>query len=1766
MADLLLEQQFLAARITKSYTNFKKDGAAKMTLSNCKTRMANLDKIWSQYETNHFQILREISDEIKKSKYLKENEFDTVEELYLERRSEFQTFFDSFQNPNAPVVKTDNVKFDDSEKLPPISLPKFKGAFHEWESFRDLFTTLVVNKTNISNVTKLHHLKLSLEGDAARLVSSYAITEENFTIAWKKLTDRYENKRRLVSSHLSAIFAMKAMKKESSLEIKKIISGISTPLAALEVLKRPVNAWDDFLVYHVVSLLDSETRKQWEKHMGNSSSSLEPPTFASLMAFLENQVTVLEALEDSNKTFSNYSSSPKNSKPVLFSNAKVHQVANQSNKCLLCNENHFFMYCDRYKKKSPKLRKELILNQKRCLNCLGNHNIRNCASKKRCQICHCKHHSSLHIDSETNDSVPTSLPSNDNPDLGPSTSQSINCSISKNIAANQCRVPNSVLLSTALVKVCSDDDDVIIVRALIDQGSQTSFISETLYQRLNLKCQQVNLPISGVGGRQLYTCRKLVSFLLKPRFNSEFCCSVQAFVIPKITSYSPNLEKSQIAFPHLENLLLADPYFANRGQIEILLGSTIHAQIVAGEIVRGEPDEPVAMKTALGWIVSGNTPSFNSTYSPSVLQVSDDQMLVSDLLSKFFALEDFSDVERHLTPDEITTETFFANTCSRSPTGRYIVQLPFKVDDRSVLNFPGMYDIAKKSLERMEKKFEKNPEFGRLYREFMQNYIDSNHMKRLSDDDLANVRYFLPHHGILKQSNSVAKLRTVFNGSAKALNNCSINDYLHSGPNLLPDLTSLILRWRKYEFVFVTDIQQMFRQILIHPCDQVFQCILWRFNSDEPISTWQLQTVTYGMVSSPFLAIRVTRQLAWDEQHLFPLGAGILLEETYMDDTLSGGYTLDEALLKKKELVEICRSGGFALHKWLANNNNLLHNMSYCDGANSFNSQSYNFTDENTFSILGLGWHPESDSFIFRVKSTSDCDNVTLTKRVVLSKIAKLFDPLGWLSPVIVTAKIFMQQLWLNKIDWDDRLDSDMARQWLCWYNDLSVLDNLKLNRWFGYSPDANLCEMHGFADSSKFAYGAVIYLRIIKGNEVKVNLIQAKTKVSPIKPLLTIPRLELCAATLLAKLTRKVFDALRIENCTVHLWSDSTDVLFWLSDHPSRWPIFIANRCSKIHTLVPEASWRHVRGIENPADCISRGLKPSDLLNYQLWWQGPKWLTDDNEPFAMTPQNSISSLSSSLITDCCITSSLVSKGHLKPIWDLLDRFSNVQKLLKVTAYILRFLIKLINKANLPRRCYLLSFNWFKNVPISRTVELSTHELNRSRLTWVYLVQQTYYVSEFRLLKEKCAIPKNSKILKLDPFLHDNLIRVGGRLQNSFLEFEEMHPLILPFESPFSSLLVKFYHSKTLHGGVKLTLATLRTNFWIVRGRQLVKSIIHKCCSCLRYRKSPMYQKLGNLPEFRTRPSRPFLKAGVDYAGPYNIRASPGRGHKTYKGYIALFVCLSTRSVHLELVSGYSSKEFIAAFRRFTARRGFCSDLYSDRGTTFIGADKELKELFERSTSFTNDISGILINEGTNWHFNPPAAPHFGGIWEAAVKSAKHHLRRVISSHSLTFEEFYTLLTQVEACMNSRPLMSLHDTVDDLHPLTPAHFLINSPSFIIPEPSSLEVEISPTERWKIVQQMLAHWWKQWSREYLQSLQVRYKWYSKQPSLQLNDLVLITAENTPPSKWPLARVVEVFCGKDGLVRVVKLKTATTVLERPVNKLILLSKAVPESDAL
>ncbi|KMQ86910.1 hypothetical protein RF55_13976 [Lasius niger] len=358
------------------------------------------------------------------------------------------------------------------------------------------------------------------------------------------------------------------------------------------------------------------------------------------------------------------------------------------------------------------------------------------------------------------------------------------------------------------------------------------------------------------------------------------------------------------------------------------------------------------------------------------------------------------------------------------------------------------------------------------------------------------------------------------------------------------------------------------------------------------------------------------------------------------------------------------------------------------------------------------------------------------------------------------------------------------------------------------------------------------------------------------------------------------------------------------------------------------------------------------------------------------------------------------------------------------------------------------------NPGINEPVPLTVAKVEAAERRWTKLAQAAWFNPEITVLTRGRKISVRSPLSKLAPFIDEHgFMRVGRRLKHSILSYDERHPRILPKDSHLTKLIISHYHHSTMHGGVQLTLNSIRQRYWILCGRQAVKQIIHQCTRCVRWRAATRPPQMENLPDFRTTPTRPFLHTGVEYAGPILLRTSKGRGHKAHKAFISVFVCLCSRAIHLEVVSDYTADAFLAAFRRFTSRRGLCTDVHSDCGTNFVGADSALRALFKAASKEAQDIAASLAEQGVQWHFNPPAAPHFGGIWEAAVKSVKHHLRYVIGDATLTFEEMATLLAQVEACLNSRPMRALSDDPDDFSALTPGHLLIDFALNAVPEPS-----------------------------------------------------------------------------------------------------------------
>ncbi|XP_043288822.1 uncharacterized protein [Venturia canescens] len=1172
----------------------------------------------------------------------------------------------------------------------------------------------------------------------------------------------------------------------------------------------------------------------------------------------------------------------------------------------------------------------------------------------------------------------------------------------------------------------------------------------------------------------------------------------------------------------LGGIPLADPDFSVPDAVDLILGADAYGKLVRSQIRRGSPEEPIAQNTIFGWAIFGPcNEAHNSSGWVQHAAVDHGFQALQDLLAQFWVQEEVPvQFGSDLTPEEQECEAHFVATHSRDSSGRYIVRLPLR---SSAIQLGQSFHTAHACLNRLVRKLDRDSHYKGLYDTFLGEYESLGHMSRVRDDEVGRDRvYYLPHHGVL-----TTKLRVVFNGSCNTDSGTSLNDLMHTGAKLQRDISDVLLWARRHRFIFATDIVKMFRQIRVHRDDWDLQRILW-VDENGNTAHYHLTTVTYGTRSAPFLAVRVLLQLVADEGEKYPAAVAPLTMGRYVDDIYGGADQISELLTQARHLIGICTAGGFPLAKWQSNSPALLPNLGF--GSSPEDSRSF---DECETKVLGLAWFPGPD--VFKFTSLPYTGGQSITKRVILSEIAQIYDPLGFLSPVVIRAKILLQRLWLEKLAWDDPVSTEVGKSWVTFRHDLAHLGNIAVPRWLNMTSDSTV-EIHGFSDASQLAMGAVVYVRVTgPGKSTRTALVCSKTKVAPIKRL-TIPRLELAAALLVAKLAKYVRDTLQLRDSRVYLWTDSTVTLTWVTSHPSRWKDFVRNRVSSIQELIPQGQWRFIPGRDNPADCASRGLTVSQLEQFQLWWNGPHWLVKSSSHW---PTHFTGTADSAALEERPGLTLTVSTQP-SPVFDLIHRYSSLTRLLRITSLLFKTLTNLKGAGQ-----------------DSSGSLLTPGDLEHSQQYWVKAIQGAYFATELKILSAGQTLPKSHPFTRLTAFIDfHGTIRVGGRLKLSALQPESKHSAILPRDSPLTRLLISDAHTRTLHGGTQATLAFLRQRYWIIGGRAPVRSFILRCVHCARFRAHRAQQLMGQLPSTRVTPARAFLFTGVDYAGPVSLRSWRGRGHKTYKGWLCIFVCFTTSAMHLEVVTDATTDTFIAAFRRFTGRRGHVHTLYSDCGKNFQGADAELRRLFNGGTRESQQLAQLLTNDGTKWVFNPPGAPHMGGKWEAAVKLVKFHLRRTLRETSLTFEELTTLLTQIEAALNSRPLQPLSEDPDDLSVLTPGHFLIGDALTAIPEPSLRDVNLTRLARWQLIQERVQYCWEHWSSGYLQQQQSISKWHHPSHQIRVGTMVLLTDESLPPLKWPLARVVEVHPGPDGLIRVVTIKTATTTLKRPIAKLAVL----------
>ncbi|XP_039303397.1 uncharacterized protein LOC120357307 [Solenopsis invicta] len=692
----------------------------------------------------------------------------------------------------------------------------------------------------------------------------------------------------------------------------------------------------------------------------------------------------------------------------------------------------------------------------------------------------------------------------------------------------------------------------------------------------------------------------------------------------------------------------------------------------------------------------------------------------------------------------------------------------------------------------------------------------SRHMRRKSTTKEGAIQVFLPHHAVFKESSTTTKTRVVFDASSKG----------------------------------ARDISKMYRQIFVHEDQTALQSILWREDPTTDIEEYELLTITYGTKPASFLAVRCLHQLAELEKEKFPKAAEVVLKDFYMDDLLTGGNSIEEVKELKNQLIGLLAKGGFELHKW---NTNVVDTKEKDPNKN----KSVNLHKLEESKLLGIRWNPSSDAFHYEVESR---DEKRTTKRTMLSQICKLFDPLGLVGPIITLAKILMQKLWSLGLDWDESVPMSIYKEWHQLKSQLNLLNRLKIPRAIMTGNTGTRIQLHGFCDASEKAYGACVYIREqIASDKIGIALVCSKSRVAPMKTL-SLPRLELCGAVLLANLMKRVLDSLNIKISQRYFWCDSKIVITWIRSSSRKWQTFVANRASEIQSISSPSEWHHIKSKENPADLISRGETSEHLINTKLWWQGPTWLQANEETWPMEGEELLLTNAPEMRKQAVIA--ITTKEE--PVLDY-NRHSTLVKLINIVAYMLRFIEN--------TKCK----NENKEAKLGK---ITLQEKRKAKLKLIKLIQTEEYNEELNALQAKNKVSLKSKLKTLHPFLDDEgVIRVGGRLQQASLPERTKHPIVIPAAHRFTTLVINHYHEKLLHAGAQTTLYAIREEFWPIQARNKIKKIIRQCVKCRKANPMVGWQLMGQLPSVRVNVGRPFLSSGVDYCGPFQVRDS----HSAYR-------------------------------------------------------------------------------------------------------------------------------------------------------------------------------------------------------------------------------------------------------------------------------------------
>ena len=1198
------------------------------------------------------------------------------------------------------LLKEDRETRESSVELPKIELPQFSGNILEWVTFWEQFSAIVL-QSKMPDISKFTYLLSSLKGEARRCIEGIPLTASNFNVACELLEKRYGKAERIIYAHVQALMRIDFSNPRDA------CNELFAHVRCLENLGISPDQYGVILTPMVVSKLPGHMRLDWARQCEGKESDL-----GFLMNFVLEEVEKIERSETYKAPAVNQGKKPgerRNDRGERRNDRGEHRglptasalTSDGKPKCELCEKVHRTENCFAFLKLSIPERWQKVKTSGICFVCLKRgHFADKCSGK--CSRCNGRHH-----------------------ELCCSTEQTQAKEVSAALASKTQDYSTCYQIAEAF---CGKRK----INILFDSGSDRSYVSSNIVRFVRPRFMgRQELKVCSFGGSAVPLSADTYELKLKTRHSGTVV--LRALEVPQICS---PLRRCKLLPEDLLPLsvsdLAAEPNTL-MSSIDVLIGLDQYWDLVGSHQMRVD-NGLMAQRSAFGWLLSGKV---GSSAGDGLVS---HQLFTEGCIRKFWDLDSLGVVAAEEEADSELTKKFQDELTYKD--GRYEASLLWKENSRELLldNEPA----ARRCLNSLCRRLDREPELKAGYEHALREMEQMGFVEEVPEDDAgAAPVFYLPHHPVVRGESTTTKIRPVFNASFKGVNGVSLNDCLHPGPSLNPDLTEVLLRFRRWPFVVTADVTKAFLQIGLHPRDRDVHRFLMR--DGDTIGKMRFLRVTFGVSCSPFMLNATVRH------HLKLYSENTVVDELncnlYVDDWLSGADSEAAAFQLFEQAQKIMNSAGMKLAKWSSNSAVVCDRIGVALG-------------ENTTKLLGVIWSPKEDCFSFRAFPVPS--DVVFTKRIVLSYLARCFDPIGFLSPVIMFAKCLFQKLWALGIEWDAELSPEQSSQFMDWLNSLKLLENWNIPRQFvsgSWCIVAQECCLHVFADASERGYGAAVYLVVGSKGTCESSLVFSRARIAPLKKI-TLPRLELMACLVACRVLKFVMKALKMDGALYRCWTDSTIALSWIQGEASKWKPFVSNRVREIQESTDPALWKHCKSADNPADLLSRGVLAAALIRSPLWLSGPEWLVTGTYPKSCsTPPRS---------GEIEVEHRVVLVSGADPVNVLpVQRWSSFRKAVRVTAWVRRF----IDNS--------LQLVWRGGDRM--TGGLTQVELLEAERVLICSIQAEAFKSDVAAVKAGRALRPGSPLQKLTPMIDEHgMLRIRGRLQEANMSYSARHPIILP--------------------------------------------------------------------------------------------------------------------------------------------------------------------------------------------------------------------------------------------------------------------------------------------------------------------------------------------------------------------------------------------------